>query len=145
MIDKSELSEGVVTVHGSSYIELSNLKLVTTIGTYGSGDVVPDAHILDMKLEVRSDCVLINSDEMAVVFDYDPLIASILELAAERTYETQEYLMSLIVRLCAEYPEILSMDIHLSKTPVSNNTGQLGVRLSLDRDSFSALRGAFDT
>ena len=48
--------------------------IAVRIGSYGPDDVVPDAHILDLTLTISSHLVMVPRDEMALVFDYDPLI-----------------------------------------------------------------------
>jgi dihydroneopterin aldolase len=85
--------------------------------------------------------VQITSDEMASVFDYDPLIAEIAEIARSRKFETQEYLMTLITQACAAYREIEALEICLRKSPVLANTGSLGVRLVLGAEDLAGLRG----
>lgn len=122
-------------------IELRDLHLPVLIGTYGPNDVVPDAHVLDLNLAISPDLVQIASDDMAKVFDYDPLIAEIAEIARSRTFETQEYLMTLITRACAAYGEIEAVELCLRKSPVLAGTGSLGVRLILGAVELSALRG----
>jgi dihydroneopterin aldolase len=80
-----------------SQVELKDLKIAARIGTYGMGDVVPEAHLLDLTLTIAPDLVLIAQDSMAHVFDYDPLIHQINVLARACHYETQERLMTRIV------------------------------------------------
>jgi dihydroneopterin aldolase len=121
-------------------IELRDLHLPVSIGTYGPGDVVPDAHLLDLTLAIAPDLVQIASDEMANVFDYDPLIAEIAEMARNRTFETQEYLMTLITQACAAYDAIEAVELCLRKSPVLEGTGSLGVRLVLGAEDLAALR-----
>jgi dihydroneopterin aldolase len=121
-------------------IELRDLQLATSIGTYGPGDVVPDAQLLDLTLTVAPHLVLVQGDSMAQVFDYDPLVAKIDRLARERPYATQEYLVSRIVDACAACPEVVSLDIALRKLPVRDGTGSLGVRLRLGPDALAARR-----
>ena len=60
-----------------SYIELKDLEIMTNIGTYQAGEVVPSAHILDLCLTISPRYVFIDEDLMERVFDYDPLIAKI--------------------------------------------------------------------
>ena len=122
-------------------IELRDLHLPVSIGTYGPGDVVPDAHILDLTLTIAPDLVQIASDEMVNVFDYDPLIAKIAEIARSRTFETQEYLMTLITQACASYDVIEAVELYLRKSPVLGGTGSLGVRLVLGAEDLVAMRG----
>ena len=121
-------------------VELRDLKIATQIGTYGPGDTVPSAHLLDMCLTVDSGLVLIAEDGMQYVFDYDPLIAEIGRLASDRHYATQERLMSRIAAACAMYPDITALELALRKTPVRDGTGALGVRLLLDGNDLKQLR-----
>ncbi len=123
-------------------IELRDLHLPASIGTYGPDDVVPDAHILDLYLTISPDLVQITSDSMASVFDYDPLMAQIAAIARSRTFETQEYLMTMIVQACAAHYAIDAIDISLRKHPVLGGTGSLGVRLILAAEELAALRAA---
>ena len=121
-------------------VELRDLHIAAAIGTYGLGDVVPDAHILDLTLTIAPELVQVSADEMALVFDYDPLIARIDQIAREQNYETQEYLMTRIVRACADYHQITALDICLKKQPVLAGTGSLGVRLTLGTEDLATLR-----
>ena len=75
-------------------VEPLNLELPARIGTYGPDDVVPESHTLDLTLSIASDWVLIATDDMANVFDYDPLLAEIERLAREGHYQTQERLIT---------------------------------------------------
>jgi dihydroneopterin aldolase len=128
------------TAPPQAVIELRDLQLATSIGTYGPGEVVPDAHVLDLTLTVAPDLVLVPGDGMAHVFDYDPLVAEIDRLARDRPYATQEYLITRIVDACAACPEVVSLDIALRKRPVLDGTGSLGVRLRLGPDALAARR-----
>ena len=121
-------------------IELRDLHIAAAIGTYGPGDVVPDAHILDLTLTIDPELVQVRADNMALVFDYDPLVARINQIARSQKYETQEYLMTLIACACADYDQIAAVDICLRKQPVFAGTGSLGVRLTLGTDDLVALR-----
>ena len=121
-------------------IELRDLRIEARIGTYGPADVVPDEHLLDLTLVIDLDQVLIPADEMRLVFDYDPLVEQIDQVATAQHYETQEYLMSRLVALCAAYPEITGLDMCLRKGPVRRGSGSLGVRLVLQAEDLTALR-----
>ena len=121
-------------------IELRGLSLKTQIGTYQDGDIIPNEHLLDLTLWIDSNLVLITKDEMSRVFDYDPLVLEIERLAIDGHYETQERLMTRIVQACAAYPQIQSLEISLKKSPVRNNSGTLGVRLSIDQEDLSKMR-----
>jgi dihydroneopterin aldolase len=121
-------------------VELSGLEIAADIGTYGAGDVVPRAHLLDLALTIGPDLVVIPQDGMAHVFDYDPLVRRIDALARDGHYETQERLLIRIVEACAAHGEILAVDAKLSKTPVLGETGHLGVRIALDAAALAAFR-----
>lgn len=123
-------------------IELKGLTLSTNIGTYQAGDVVPDKHILDLILWIDAGLVLIEEDGMDYVFDYDPLVLEINRLASDCHYETQERLISRIVQACSVYSEITSLEISLSKSPVHNGSGSLGVKLHLDEAALNQLRAS---
>jgi dihydroneopterin aldolase len=123
-------------------IELKNLKLRTSIGTYSTGETIPDEHLLNLTLGIDPDLVLIAQDDMAHVFDYDPLVLEIDRLANDCHYETQERLITRIVQACCMHQAIQSLDISLRKGPVLNNSGSLGVRLELDAEALQRLRKA---
>jgi dihydroneopterin aldolase len=112
-----------------SYVELKDLQVAERIGTCGPDDVVPDAHL-----------VMVPRDEMALVFDYDPIIRQIDALARASHYVTQERLMTRIVEACAGYRQIEALNISLRKRPVLSGTGTLGVRLIVDAEGMAALR-----
>lgn len=121
-------------------IELNDLKLRCTIGSYRPGDTVPEEHVLNLTLSIDADLVLIPEDGMAHVFDYDPLVLEIDRLATDCHYETQERLISRVAQACSVYSEITSLEISLRKSPVHNNSGSLGVKLHLDAVALSQLR-----
>ena len=123
-------------------IELRDLELSTDIGTYGPGDIIPTQHLLDLTLWIDSTLVLISTDLMASVFDYDPLVVEIDRLARDGHYETQERLMTRIVEAYAKYLEIESIEIGLKKLPVLSGTGSLGVRLSVDSATLNKIRSS---
>ena len=126
-------------------IELRDLHIPACIGTYGPDDIVPDSHALDLDLTISPDLVQVASDDMANVFDYDPLIAQIGGIARSQKFETQEYLMTLIVEACAAYSQIDSIQISLRKRPVLDGTGSLGVRLTLEAKDLAELRASAST
>ncbi len=86
-----------------SYVELKELQIAARIGSYGPDDVVPDAHLLDLTLTIAPHLVMVSRDEMTLVFDYDPLIRQIDMLARASHFETQERLITCVVKACAEY------------------------------------------
>ena len=93
-----------------------------------------------MTLTIASDLVLVSTDEMARVFDYDPLIADILRIAASQKFETQEFLITLIAKACARHSEISAITLCLRKTPVMAESGSLGVRLTVTEADLATLR-----
>ncbi|WP_425039498.1 dihydroneopterin aldolase [Primorskyibacter sp. S187A] len=125
-----------------STIELRDLELAPSLGTYGPGDVVPDVHLLDLTLTIDPQLVFIDQDGMERVFDYDPLVAEIDRLAGEGHYHTQERLMTRIVGACAGYAAIEAVELCLSKRPVMRGSGTLGVRLCVDAAELAALRAS---
>ena len=124
-----------------SYVELTGLHIAVQIGTYSPDDIVPDAHLLDLTLTIAPHLVMVPRDDMALVFDYDPLIRQIDTLARASHYETQERLMTRIVEACAGYRQIEAVNISLRKQPVLSGTGTLGVRLIVDAEAMAVLRG----
>ena len=70
---------------------------------------------------------------MQNTFDYDPLLLEIQRLGADKYYETQERLITRIVKACAAYAEIISLEIILRKQPALNDSGSLGVGLCMNR------------
>ena len=122
-----------------STVELKNLVLPLTLGHYGSDDVLPDYHMLDLTMSIDPALVFISDDRMGLVFDYDPLISEIEQIAKATHYETQERVMTLIVQACSNYKEIKNLDIYLRKHPVFGESGQLGVRLSIGREEFAKI------
>ncbi|RPF98850.1 MAG: dihydroneopterin aldolase [Rhodospirillaceae bacterium] len=121
-------------------VELIDLDINITIGTYDDGDVVPDKHILDLNLSIDPALVLIDEDQMDQVFDYDPLIREIRMMAEELHYETQERFITRIVDECCKYSEIKSVGVFLRKSPVFGSSGELGVRLEADESDLTNLR-----
>ena len=120
-------------------IRLNDLKLPCSIGTYEADDIIPDAHVLDMVLHLDKSWVVIDADQMNHVFDYDPLIRKILQIAATEKYETQEYLMSLIFQCCFVHAEVHAAELFLRKSPVRDD-GSLGVQVTLTRAEFEDMR-----
>jgi dihydroneopterin aldolase len=124
----------------NSTVELTELELDCELGTYFLNDIVPSAHLLDLKLSINTELVLIKTDGMINVFDYDPLIAEISRLARDGHYETQERLLTRIVTACADQPQITAIEVYLRKTPVTSKGGTLGIRLKIDAERLAHLR-----
>ncbi len=123
-----------------SFIELRDIELRVDLGTYGPNDVVPSAHLIDLKLSIDPQLVMIEADGMESIFDYDPIVSEISRLADACHYETQEWLMTRIARACVAQREILSVEVFLRKTPVISEVGEAGVRLILDDKDMRELR-----
>ena len=123
-----------------SYVELKGLHIAVQIGTYSPDDIVSDAHLLDLTLTIAPHLVMVPRDDMALVFNYDPLIRQNDTLARASHYETQERLMTRIVEACAGYRQIEAVNIYLRKQPVLSGTGTLGVRLIVDAEGMAVLR-----
>ena len=123
-----------------STIELKQLELKPSLGTYGSDAVVPDVHLLDLTLTIDPKLVFIDTDGMDRVFDYDPLIAQIDRLASDGHYHTQERLITRIVTACAAYAPIQAVEICLKKRPVLLCSGDLGVRLTVGTEGLAKVR-----
>ena len=123
-----------------STIELFDFELDVNIGTYRDNEVASDKHTLDLTLLIDSSLVIIEKDKMDEVFDYDPLIKGIDALVREKHYETQEKLITLIVKECSTYKEIKELNLFLYKSPVSNSSGKLGIRIILDEKDLNTLR-----
>lgn len=123
-----------------STIELTELKLAANIGTSGPNDVIPLAHLLDLKLTIDPTLVLIKEDEMKYVFDYDPLVSEIDILTQGCHYDTQERLLTRILDICVAQSQIKAVEIYLRKIPVTNQGGALGIRLIADTDSLTKMR-----
>ena len=124
----------------SSTVELAGLELLCDIGTYTLNEVVPTAHILDLILSIDTELVLISTDGMNNVFDYDPLITEVKSLACDGHYQTQERLISRIVDACAGRPQVTAIEIYLRKTPVTNSGGMLGIRIKVDAEQLAEIR-----
>lgn len=123
----------------TAFVELRGLRIGARIGTYGPGDVVPEAHLLDLVLSMPADLVVIADDGMEHVFDYDPLVREIEALARAEHYHTQERLLTRIMAACAREPRIEAVEAALTKTPVLNDSGHRGVRVRLDRAALDDL------
>jgi dihydroneopterin aldolase len=125
---------------GNARVELTDFALKCQIGTYGNGETVPDQHLLDLTLWIAEDLVLIDHDGMAHVFDYDPLARDIEALAQDGPYETQERLLTRIVKACAQYQAVEALEAALRKMPIRTVGGSLGLRLWVDTLQLQQLR-----
>ena len=121
-------------------IKLSNLELNVSIGEYHSDGAYRHRHFLDLECEVEQRLVNIERDSMDLVFDYDPLVRSIKNISDGKTYNTQEKLVTLLLKACAECPEISSVRLFLSKSPTLNGSGALGIEAVLDESDLSFFR-----
>ena len=123
----------------SSKVTIKDLSLEADIGSCNSKDNMQLVHLLDLSLVIDPSLVLIKNDGMELVFDYDPLIAKILQLSGECHYDTQERLLTRIIHACAGHAEIQSVTVNLRKTPVVND-GFLGLEVTVDNKYLDELR-----
>ncbi len=123
-----------------STVEIKDLALATRIGSFKPNEATPKMHRLDLTLSIDPSLVLIAIDDMAHVFDYDPLVSKIDHIARDGHYETQERLITRIVEACAAYDAITALEIFLRKGPVLANSGMLGLRLTVDAKGLAAIR-----
>ena len=123
----------------SSKVTIKDLSLEADIGSYNSKDNMQLVHLLDLSLVIDPSLVLIENDGMELVFDYDPLIAKILQLSGECHYDTQERLLTRIIHACAGHAEIQRVTVNLRKTPVVND-GFLGLEVTVDNKYLDELR-----
>ncbi|MFN3494515.1 MAG: dihydroneopterin aldolase [Hydrogenophaga sp.] len=121
-------------------IELRDLPIQTTIGTYPAGVPAPTDHRLDLTLSIDPSLVLIEQDGMDRVFDYDPLVAELERLAADGPYDTQERLITRMAVACAAHLPVQALELALRKGPMRDGSGSLGVRVFLDGPELHALR-----
>ncbi len=121
-------------------LELFGLELDVDIGTYQNDRAVSYKHVLDLTVSVDPALVLIKADKMSQVFDYDGLIESIEALGSGVSFETQEMLATVIVKLCAEYAEIQNLVVALRKISASDTRKKIGVTLSLDAGDLAQIR-----
>jgi len=121
-----------------SLINIRDLHLPCTIGHYEPSATVPNKHVLDLTLTIAPELLQIETDDMALVFDYDPLLMQINQIAGAQHYATQEYLLTQIVKACAIYPQIMAVDAQLRKGPVQG--GSIGVQMVLTEAELAAMR-----
>ena len=121
-------------------IKLNNLELNVSIGEHHSDGAYRHRHFLDLECEVEQRLVNIESDSMDLVFDYDPLVRSIKNISDGKTYNTQEKLVTLLLKACAKHPEISAVRLFLSKSPTLNGSGALGIEAVLDERDLNCFR-----
>ena len=122
-----------------SSVKLRGLSLNCDIGSYGMNEVVPNKHRLDMELLVEKNLILIEEDKMANVFDYDPLVEEINQISLSGKFNTQEKLITLILKACLKYYQIKAVSLFLYKTPVRED-GELGIAVSISEQELKKLR-----
>ena len=122
-----------------SSVKLRGLSLNCDIGSYGINEVVPNKHRLDMELLVEKNLILIEEDEMANVFDYDPLVEEITQISLSGKFNTQEKLITLILKACLKYHQIKAVSLFLYKTPVRED-GELGITVNISEQELEKLR-----
>ena len=102
-------------------------------------EVVPNKHRLDMELLVEKNLILIEDDKMANVFDYDPLVEEITQISSIGKFNTQEKLITLILKACLKYHQIKAVSLFLYKTPVRED-GELGITVNISERELEKLR-----
>ena len=122
-----------------SSVKLKGLSLNCDIGSYGMNEVVPNKHRLDMELLVEKNLILIEEDKMANVFDYDPLVEEITQISLIGKFNTQEKLITLILKACLKYNQIKAVSLFLYKTPVRED-GELGITVNISEQELEKLR-----
>ncbi len=122
-----------------SSVKLRGLSLNCDIGSYGINEVVPEKHRLDMELLVEKNLILIEEDKMANVFDYDPLVEEITQISLSGKFNTQEKLITLILKACMKYHQIKAVSLFLYKTPVRED-GELGIAVNISEQELEKLR-----
>lgn len=122
-------------------LEFENLPLKAHIGTFDQG-IDPYEHSLDLMLIVDTEMVLIDEDDMQRVFDYDPLLEHIQQVAQERHYETQEMLLTRILACCSAYVAVQGVEMCIKKSPKEQIDGHvsIGVRVLASGAELDALR-----
>ena len=122
-----------------SSVKLKGLSLNCDIGSYVMNEVVPNKHRLDMELLVEKNLILIEEDKMANVFDYDPLVDEITQISLIGKFNTQEKLITLILKACLKYHQIKAVSLFLYKTPVRED-GELGITVHISEQELEKLR-----
>ena len=122
-----------------SSVKLRGLSLNCDIGSYDMNEVVPNKHLLDMELLVEKNLILIEEDKMANVFDYDPLVEEITQISLSSKFNTQEKLITLILKACLKYHQIKAVSLFLYKTPVRED-GELGITVNISEQELEKLR-----
>ena len=122
-----------------SSVKLKGLSLNCDIGSYSMNEVVPNKHRLDMELLVEKNLILIEEDKMANVFDYDPLVEEITQISLIGKFNTQEKLITLILKACLKYHQIKALSLFLYKTPVRED-GELGIAVNISERELEKLR-----
>ena len=122
-----------------SSVKLRGLSLNCDIGSYAMSEVVPNKHRLDMELLVEKNLILIEEDDMAAVFDYDPLVEEIIQISLSGKFNTQEKLITLILKACLKYNQIKALSLFLYKAPVRED-GELGITVRIDEQELEKMR-----
>ena len=122
-----------------SSVKLRGLSLNCDIGSYGINEVVPNKHRLDMELLVEKNLILVEEDKMDNVFDYDPLVEEITQISLSGKFNTQEKLITLILKACLKYHQVKAVSLFLYKTPVRED-GELGITVNISEQELEKLR-----
>ena len=92
-----------------------------------------------MELLVEKNLILIEEDEMAAVFDYDPLVEEIIQISLSGKFNTQEKLITLILKACLKYYQIKALSLFLYNAPVRED-GELGITVRIDEQELEKMR-----
>lgn len=74
-----------------------------------------------------------KQDDITQVFDYDFLRARITELTERTVFQTQEYLLGQVMKLCFASPRVLGACIETNKIDVYPDCAGVGCRLDMTR------------
>jgi dihydroneopterin aldolase len=123
----------------STTVEIHNIRLDFQLGVSNTIDNAPYTHLLDLVINVSPQYVLINTDVMDQVFDYDPLLDAIRALTTGKRFETQEFIVTYIISICAAFDQIQALEIFLRKKAELLETTSLGVRVKIGRTELDRL------
>jgi dihydroneopterin aldolase len=123
----------------SSTVEIHNFRLDFQLGESDKIDNEPYTHLLDLVLTVSPQYILIDTDTMDQVSDYDPLLNAIRALTTGNRFETQEFVVTCIIAICAAFEKIQALEIFLRKKSELLETTSLGVRVSMNRATINGL------
>lgn len=88
-----------------------------------------------VRFNIRLDLAYLipQKDDIAQVFDYDFLRTSIAELTTHSVFQTQEYLLGQVMKLCFKSPLVQGVCIETNKIDVYPDCGGVGCLLDMTR------------